>query len=150
MICINAKREKNITWFKKRVDVMKKINSINYGGKIIGTGLIIGLLIPGILLFINRFVRNYGIAVLAMILVAVGTLITVGFFVHLCVELKQDRKINQYYSEHKNVKMKLADGTYECGACGNRIVYKDSSVCNACGCRFETIGNKTPQEILNE
>lgn len=129
---------------------MKKINSINYGGKIIGTGLLIGLLIPGILLFINRFVKNSGITISAVILAVAGALIIIGFFVHLCVELKQDRKINQYYSEHKNVKMKLADGTYECGACGNRIVYKDSSVCNACGCRFETIGNKTPQEILNE
>ena len=129
---------------------MKKINSINYGGEIIGIGLLIGLLIPGILLFINRYAKNSGITISAVILAVAGALIIVGFFVHLCVELKQDRKINQYYSEHKNVKMKLADGTYECGACGNRIVHKDSSVCNACGCKFETIGNKTPQEILNE
>ncbi len=129
---------------------MKKINSIDYGGKIIGIGLIIGLLLPGILALVNRYLENRGLTMLAIILAAVGTMIIVGFFVHLCVELKQDKKINQYYSEHMNIKIKLADGTCECGACGSRGIRADSISCNACGCRFEDIGNKTPQDILNE
>ena len=60
------------------------------------------------------------------------------------------KKINQYYSEHKNVKIPLADGTYECGACGSRAIRADSVACNACGRRFENIGNKSPQDILDE
>lgn len=28
--------------------------------------------------------------------------------------------------------------------------WADSVACNACGCRFENIGDKTPQDILNE
>ncbi len=129
---------------------MKKINSIDYGGKIIGIGLIIGLLLPGILALVNRYLENRGLTMLAIILAAVGTMIIVGFFVHLCVELKQDKKINQYYSEHMNIKIKLADGTCECGACGSRGIRADSISCNACGCRFEDIRNKTPQDILDE
>lgn len=129
---------------------MKKINSIDYGGKIIGIGLIIGLLLPGILALVNRYLENRGLTMLAIILAAVGALIIVGFFVHLCVELKQDKKINQYYSKHKNVKIRLADGAYECGACGSRGIRADSVSCNACGCRFEDIGDKTPQDILGE
>ncbi len=129
---------------------MKKINSIDYGGKVIGIGLIIGLLIPGILLLLNRGKDNMGITALAIILAAVGVMIISGFMIYLCVELKQDKKINQYYSEHKNVKIPLADGTYECGACGSRAIRADSVACNACGRRFENIGNKSPQDILDE
>ncbi len=129
---------------------MKKINSIDYGGKIIGIGLVIGLLIPGILLLINKIAENQRITVVAIALTAVGALILVGFLIHLFIELKQDKKINQYYSEHKNVKIRLGDGTYECGACGSRAIGGDSHSCNACGCRFENSGYKTPQEILDE
>lgn len=129
---------------------MKKINSIDYGGKVIGIGLVIGLLIPGILLLVNRYLQNRGVIVLAIALVAAGALIIIGFVIHLCVELKQDKKINQYYTEHMNIKIKLADGTYECGACGSRAIRADSVSCNACGCRFENIGDKTPQDILDE
>lgn len=129
---------------------MKKINSIDYGGKIIGTGLLIGLLIPGILLLFNRHADSMGITVLAIILAAVGVLIILFFTIHLCVELKQDKKINQYYREHKNVKIRLSDGTCECGACGSRAIRIESVSCNACGCKFENSGNKTPQDILDK
>ena len=129
---------------------MKKINSIDYGGKVIGIGLVTGLLGPGILLLVNRYLQNRSIPVLAIALAAVGALIIIGFLIHLCVELKQDRKINRYYSEHMNIKIKLVDGAYECGACGSRIIREESSFCNACGCKFDNIENKSPQEILNE
>lgn len=129
---------------------MKKINSIDYGGKIIGIGLIIGLLLPGILALVNRYLENRGLTMLAIILAAVGALIILLFLIHLYVELKQDKKINKYYSEHKNIKIKLADGTCECSACGSRGIRADSVSCNVCGCRFEDIRNKTPQDILDE
>ena len=129
---------------------MKKINSIDYGGKIIGIALIIGFLLPGILVLVNRYLENRVFTMLAIILAVVGMLIILLFLIYLCVELKQDKKINKYYSEHKNIKIKLADGTYECGACGSRGIWADSVACNACGCRFENIGDKTPQDILNE
>lgn len=129
---------------------MKKINSIDYGGKIIGIGLIIGLLLPGILALVNRYLENRGLTMLAIILAAVGALIILLFLIHLYVELKQDKKINKYYSEHKNIKIKLADGTCECSACGSRGIRADSVSCNVCGCRFEDIKNKTLQDILDE
>lgn len=49
---------------------MKKINSIDYGAKVIGIGLIF----------------------LAVI--------EIGFGCHLAIELRQDKLIDRYYSEH--------------------------------------------------
>ncbi|MBQ7944781.1 MAG: hypothetical protein IJ326_12050 [Lachnospiraceae bacterium] len=93
---------------------MKKINSIDYGGKVIGIGCIFALGIPIILLMINQVVALKLISILIIASVAIGGIILAGFFIHLAIELRQDKKIDAYYSRHKNIKLKISDTYYEC------------------------------------
>ncbi len=127
---------------------MKKINSINYGGKVIGIGCIFAIGIPAVLLIINQIVQLRLILMLAIGSAVIGGSILVGFFIHLAIELRQDKKIDAYYSRHKNVKIQINSNAYECGACGNRKVKSNSIDCDVCGCRFEDIKDRTPQEII--
>ena len=128
---------------------MKKINSINYGGKIISVGLMIMFVIPGMLMLINT-ILDYGVILLiSRLLFLVGAFILICFTVHLFIELYQDKKIDKYYSKHKNVKIKLSDGKYECGACGSRNIGSNDDFCNTCGCKYEDTEDKKPQEVLD-
>ena len=130
-------------------ETMKKINSINYGGKIISIGLIIMLVIPGLLMLINIILNDDTISLISKMLFWVGAFILICFTVHLFIELYQDKKIDKYYSKHKNVKIKLNDGRYECGACGSRNIGPNDEFCNTCGCKYGHAEDKKPQEILN-
>lgn len=127
---------------------MKKIDSNNFGGKVIGVGIIL-LLSGGALLGLNRLWSSEVIAVIAKVLLVVGGCVLTGFAALLSVELKQDKKINSYYNVHKNRKVEIGNGKYECGACGNRGLRKESSHCTTCGCKFEGIEYRTPQEIID-
>ena len=127
---------------------MKKINSINYGGKMIGTGLLCMFIVPGVLIGLNSFFESDYISVIANIFFVIGVAILICFVAILIIELRQDKKIDKYYSEHKNVKIKLANGKWECGACGNRTICEESTFCNMCGCKYEGRKDRTPQEIL--
>ncbi len=127
---------------------MKKINSIHFGGRVIGIGLAVMLLIPGVLLGINYFLHYRLLEILAGGCFALGAVILLGFVLILRTELKQDKKIEQYYGKHKNVKIKLSGGRYECGACGNRAVAEEHTHCSVCGCKYEAEPDRTPQEIL--
>lgn len=127
---------------------IKKINSINYGGKVIGIGLIFMLLIPSVLLLSHKILEYEFLNIIAKISVVVGLLILLFFSYLLMVELRQDKMIDQYYSNHKKVKVPIVDGNYECGACGNRKIKINSSSCDICGVRFENVEVKTPQEII--
>ena len=129
---------------------MKKINSIDYGVKVIGIGCVFWLGIPAVLLLINQVVALKLISILAIVSAAIGGIILVGFFIHLAIELRQDKKIDAYYSRHKNIKLQVGKNRYECGACGNREIKENGRNCDVCGCRFEDIKDKTPQEIINE
>lgn len=115
---------------------MKKINSIGYGGKVIGIGLLNVLVMPGILAGVNRWFDCHYISFVANVLLVVGSSILICFFLLLIIELRQDKKIDQYYSQHQNVKIELPDGTWECGVCGSRMIGKDSTSCNTCGCNL--------------
>lgn len=84
---------------------MKKINSINYGGKVIGIGLIFVLIIPVVLFFLNLIVKSHVIQVIQIISIVIGLLIEVAFFIHLAIELKQDRIINKYYCNNPSSNM---------------------------------------------
>lgn len=128
---------------------MKKINSINYGGKIISVGLIIMFVIPGMLMLINTILNYDAILLISRLLFIIGAFILICFTVHLFIELHQDKKIDKYYSKHRNVKIKLNDGKYECGACGSRDIGSNDSFCNTCGFKYEHVEDKKPQEILN-
>lgn len=79
---------------------MKKINSINYGGKIIAIGLIFLLLIPIVLYFLNVLLHTHVIQVIQMISIGIGIIIEAAFVIHLAVELRQDCIINKYYSRN--------------------------------------------------
>ena len=67
----------------------------------------------------------------------IGGLILAVFACLLLIELRQDKKLNQFYREHRNMKIPLKDGKYECGACGNRNVGVNRTYCDVCGCWFE-------------
>lgn len=128
---------------------MKKINSINYGGKVLGIGLIFMVPIPSLLLCINHIVEGLDIAIFAYISLGIGILICLLFMCFLVIELKQDKRIEQYYCKHRNVKIEIGTGKYECSACGNRLITFESTYCNMCGGKFEAIADITPQEILD-
>lgn len=127
---------------------MKKINSINYGGKIISVGLIIMFVIPGLLMLVNTILNYDAVLLISNLLFIIGAFILIFFTVHLFIELHQDKKIDKYYSKHRNVKIKLNNGKYECGVCGSRTIGSNDNFCNTCGCKYEHIEAKTPQEIL--
>lgn len=127
---------------------MKKINSINYGGKVIGVCLMSMLIVPSILQWLNTFLECYYISAIANLLFLIGTGILLCFVGLLLIEFRQDKRIDKYYSEHKNVKIELANGKWECSACGSRTICTDSTFCNVCGCRYEDRKDRTPQEIL--
>ena len=101
---------------------MKKINSINYGGKVIGIALMCMLIVPAILQGINTIFECYYIFVIAKLLFVIGTGMLLCFGGILIIEFRQDKKIDTYYSDHKNVKIELENGTWECGACGSRTI----------------------------
>ena len=127
---------------------MKKINSINYGGKVIGVGLVSMLIVPGILQGLNTFLGCPYISVIANLLFMIGTGILICFVGLLLIEFWQDKRIDKYYSKHKNVKIELANGKWECSACGCRTICADSTFCNICGCKYEDRKDRTPLEIL--
>lgn len=128
---------------------MKKINSIHYGGKVLLIGGTVGLLIPTILWLIADDWSSPEFFLLAKLSSFIGMLILLFFFVMLVIELYQDKKINKYYAAHKNVKIRMESGEYECAACGSRCVQKEDINCIVCGIRFEEGKDKTPQEILD-
>lgn len=84
---------------------MKKINSINYGGKVIATGLIFLLPILIALYFFNALLNPQVIQVFQMISFGIGILIEVAFLIHLAIELRQDRIINNYYCNNPSSNM---------------------------------------------
>lgn len=127
---------------------MKKINSINYGGKVLGLGCFLAFVIPaagwlGTLAWNSKFLHFVSI-----ISGMIGIVILVLFFIHLMIELHQDRKIDRYYSSCMNRKLLLTDGHYECSSCGNRKLNKSDEYCPICGEKFSSI-DLSPQEILD-
>ncbi len=125
-----------------------KINSIDYGGKVIGIGLFFMFFIPGVLLLFYRILVYKVLEILAKVSFGIGLLILASFACLLVIEFRQDKKIDQYYSNHKNVKVPIVDGNYECGACGNRKIKVNSSSCDVCGVSFENVEVKKPKEII--
>jgi len=71
---------------------MKKINTINYGGKLISAGLVVGLVLPLIIrLLFHVFLWQFCIA---------GGIIIVIFTVIFSVEMHQDFGKVPYYKKH--------------------------------------------------
>lgn len=127
---------------------IKKINSNSYGGKILAAGAVMGLLIPAIIKVVNMCIHIYVLNLIAKIFFCTGGFILIGFFIYLFIELRQDHKIDVYYSSHKNIRIKLENGEYECTNCGNRKVKKEDTYCNICGNVFSKEKDLDPQSIL--
>lgn len=76
---------------------MKKINSIDYGGKVIGIGLIFLIAFPAALYFLDNVTDVSINRVIMHVSVGIGIAIEVAFFVRLSIELHQDKIINRFY-----------------------------------------------------
>lgn len=128
---------------------MRKINSIHYGGKVLTIGVIVGVVIPCICWL---FAVIFGLKILLVIrnvFFVLGMVIMILFFLHLAIEFYQDKKIDQYYTSHNQVKQDMGAGVYECASCGNRQVTQSDHYCRLCGVEFIEYKDKTPQEILD-
>ena len=79
---------------------MKKINTIDYGGKVILIGLVFLAAMPLALSLLNHFLHALVITIIISISMGIGLAIEVCFGCVLALELWQDRKINQYYQNH--------------------------------------------------
>ena len=83
---------------------MKKINSIDYGGKAIGIGLAFLMAIPAMLYVLNRFLHLSVIQTLMTVSLMIGAIIEAGFGCVLLIELRQDRIIRQCYEANPSSK----------------------------------------------
>lgn len=129
---------------------MKKIDSNDYGGKIIGIGIMVAAIIPGCLKLLNQLIHSRVLNLVMWCFIIVGSLILIGFFIYLGIELRQDKKIDHYYSNHRNLKLPMDTIYYECSNCGNRKVKKEDTSCLVCGVRFCEGTDPSVQEILNQ
>lgn len=109
---------------------------------------VIGILIPAVLWLFSKVWSSELLQLMITVCFSIGGLIAVLFFVHLAIELHQDKKIDKYYTAHKKVKLVIPGGGYECGSCGNRKVGEKDTYCTVCGVQFEAYQDKTPQEIV--
>lgn len=116
---------------------MKKINSINFGAKMILTGLI--FLIPLTLIFkiLENITKNTLFFYIKGISFAIGIIIEVVFAIILIIELNQDRRINKNIPKTKNIKLQISKDRFECNNCGNRNLTKSATECNVCGIKFK-------------
>ena len=93
---------------------MKKINSINWGGKVLGLIVFLDAILP------------------------------ISAFLVLLLELYQDKKIDQYYCLHRKGKKPLSNDSYECEQCGNREIKEADTYCKICHTHFENDQDKPP------
>lgn len=105
---------------------------------------------PAGIMGINQILNNEILSTVAKIVFLIGVIIISFFFVHLAIEFRQDKKIDQYYLSHKNVKIQIQGNGYECGACGSRNLKDKSKWCYVCGCQFGEYKDKTPQDIIGK
>lgn len=121
---------------------MKKINSIRYGGKILGIAMIFALVIPGAIRLVMLAYETALLAICAKISLGSGIVITLSFFALLAIEFQQDKEQNLYYEAQKKVKLSLGNGKYECQSCGNKTVKANDKNCSICGILFEDKGEQ--------
>lgn len=110
------------------------MNSIWYGGKVIMLGSVLAFGFPiGIMIFPYKFkILN----VISSISFVTGSIILIGFFILLIIELHQDKKLNAFYNSEKKKKMKISESKYECQVCGNREIGCRDLYCKICGIHF--------------
>lgn len=116
---------------------MKKINSNDYGYKVIGIGLVFAIIIPIIIKLLYFLFRYEVLNTLMWCSVGIGSVILIGFFIYLGIELQQDKRLDQYYNDHRYSKIQIEHSNFECASCGNRNVRKQDKSCAICGVLFK-------------
>lgn len=116
---------------------MKKINSIGYGGKVIGAGLVFAAVIPSALKLVSLVAGKPVLPLVSKISLGCGAVILIGFAILLAIELHQDKRLNHYYQNKRNERRALPGNRFECAACGNRDVAAHDTSCPVCGIRFQ-------------
>lgn len=116
---------------------MKKINSINYGYKII-CGAAFCLIIVPICCHLLWTITNLSLLQLfAKVFIIIGFIILLFLFLLLKIELSQDKKINDYYKANSQCHLPLKNGLFECQSCGNNQVNAEHRSCIICGTNFK-------------
>lgn len=116
---------------------MKKINSIGYGGRVIGVGTVLLAVVPLALKIASYLTGRLVFPLLSKISFGCGAVILVGFAILLAIELHQDKRLNNYYQNKMNERIALPNNLFECAACGNRQVAAHDTSCSVCGIRFK-------------
>lgn len=91
----------------QRGRVMKKINSINYGHKIISSALICLIVVPAICYFLWSITMQEQFQLFATASLVLGFTILLFLFVLLKIELYQDKKIAEYYKANEKTRVAL-------------------------------------------
>ena len=79
---------------------MKKINTIDYGGKVILIGLVFFAVLPVALYILNRFLNSCAVTIVMYVSIGIGVAIEIYFGCALYLELRQDRDINKFYENN--------------------------------------------------
>lgn len=117
--------------------VMKKINSINYGHKIISGAAICFIVIPAICYFLWSLTKLAQFQLIAKVSVILGFIILLFLFVLLKIELYQDERIDKYFNANKKKRVALRNGLFECQNCGNNQVKLKQKSCTICKTNFK-------------
>lgn len=112
---------------------MKKINSIGYGGKILGVSAVFIIVIPSSMEVLMLVWENRFLFICARISAVLGVCILLLLMVLLGIEFHQDKRADFYYESQINRKMYLGEDRYECYSCGNRLVKAEDTSCHLCG-----------------
>lgn len=116
---------------------MKKINSIDYGHKIVCSAAIFLLILPAICCILRTITKLSTFLLLAKVSLVLGLLILLFLFILLKLELYQDKKIAAYFKANSKRRLPLNNGLFECQNCGYNQVTPLQKSCMICGITFE-------------
>lgn len=120
---------------------MRKINSIGYGGKILATSATFGLGLPAVFETLSGVYKNPLLKAFTKASFTLGIFIFLLLLMILCVEMRQDNRMNAWYHKRRNQKHILPNGLCECQACGSRWVKPTDTYCTVCGIVFKDGGD---------
>ena len=78
-------------YFDKENSILKKVNSIHFGGQMLGTGILIGAVIPGLVWIFTRSIL--------FPLIIVGIVIIAAFVIVMIIEAYQDNDKTPSYAK---------------------------------------------------
>lgn len=116
---------------------MKKINSIEYGNKILVAVIIPLIIVPMCLLCVHDFIDLSVLILISRVSFIIGSTLAILFFIFLSIEWNQDKKRNKYYANNMKTKLPISNNRYECQFCGNTKLKASDTICNICGTKFK-------------